>query len=111
MKNRMLAQLMMGQTAQPVPPDQIRNDGTRKGGGYLGVIPDATGRPMTEFSIGVNMDGKEIEIPTLVPTLDAAEIEYLRSMKPGTMIPLRIRQKAVDHAKSRMSQGMSPFAE
>jgi hypothetical protein len=27
------------------------------------------------------------------------------------MIPLRIRQKAVDHAKSRMSQGLSPFAE
>jgi len=111
MKNRMLAQLMMGQTAQPVPSDQVRNDGTRKGGGYLGVIPDATGRPMTEFSIGVNMDGKEVEIPTLVPTLDADEIEYLRSMKPGTMIPLRIRQKAVDHAKSRMSQGLSPFAE
>lgn len=111
MKNRMLAQLMMGQSAQPVPPDQIRNDGTRKGSGYLGVIPDATGRPMTEFSIGVNMDGREIEIPTLVPTLDASEIEYLRSMKPGTAMPDSIRQKAVDHAKTRLRQGLSPFAE
>jgi hypothetical protein len=89
--------------------DTTRNDGTQKGRGYLGTIRDSQGRPMTEFSIGVGMDGRDIEIPTMVPTLDPAEIEYLRNMQAGTPMPQSIQQKAIEHAKMRMKQGLSPF--
>ena len=86
-----------------------RNDGTQKDSGFLGPITDSQGNSMTEFSIGVNIDGKETEIPTLVPTLSPEEIEFLRTMQPGTPMPPAIVQKAVDHAKQRMQQGASPF--
>lgn len=89
--------------------NMTRNDGTQKGSGYLGTILDSQGRPMTEFSIGVGIDGQEIEIPTLVPTLEPAEIEYLRNMQPGAPMPQSIQQKAIEHAKMRMRQGLSPF--
>ena len=89
--------------------NMTRNDGTQKGSGYLGTIRDSQGRPMTEFSIGVGMDGRDIEIPTMVPTLEPAEIEYLQNMQPGAPMPQSIQQKAIEHAKMRMRQGLSPF--
>jgi len=104
-----LRQNTPGGRKPPGNSNMTRNDGTKKGRGYLGVIPDSQGRPMTEFSIGVNIDGREMEIPTMVPTLDSTEIQYLRSMKPGTPMPKNIQQKAADHAKMRMKQGLSPF--
>jgi hypothetical protein len=41
----------------------LRNDGiTQKGSGFLGKIPTHDGKVMTELSIGVNINGKEIDI-------------------------------------------------
>ena len=49
-----------------------------------------------------------MEIPTLVPTLTKQEIDYLLSGQRPTRA---IVDKAVQHARQRMSQGLSPFKE
>jgi len=85
-----------------------RPDGTAKGEGWLGPIKTTDGRVMTELTIGVNIDGKETDIPTLVPTLTKDEIALLASGKPATDA---IVQKAINHAVSRISKGLSPYAQ
>ena len=91
-----------------------RADGTQKGLGYFGKLSvggDSLSTS-TEYSIGINMDGEYMEIPTLVPTLTGEELNLLLNdiipnKKP---IPDFIRQKAVMHAQRRIKQGLSPFA-
>ncbi|MFA6717450.1 MAG: hypothetical protein WCS15_00015 [Prevotella sp.] len=85
-----------------------RADGTQKGKGYFGELKRPDGKISTELSIGVNFDGKEVEIPSLVPTLTQEEIKYLLN---GGKPTEAIIQKAVDHAKKRMANGRSPFAQ
>ena len=91
----------------------LRNDGTPKGKGYLGEIQLPDGNVATEYSIGVNMDGKEVEIPTLVPTLTEDEVALMRddiipNHKP---VPKAIAEKAIAHAEQRMAEGKSVWAE
>jgi len=86
----------------------VRADGTQKGKGFWGELQGAEGKPSTELSIGVNFDGKETEIPTLVPTLTQQEIDYLLG---GGKPTLEIVDKAVEHARQRIFQGKSPFAQ
>lgn len=87
-----------------------RVDGTEKGSGWLGELKmkDGSGRVATEISVGVELDGKNVEIPAIVPTLDAKELDYLLKggdpRKSGT-----IMDKAVSHAKAKMASGQSPF--
>ncbi|MHC4745632.1 MAG: hypothetical protein ACYS8Z_27265 [Planctomycetota bacterium] len=47
----------------------LRPDGTQKGLGFFGELQVRGGGVTTEFSIGVQFDGIETQIPTLVPTL------------------------------------------
>ena len=65
---------------------------------------------MSEKSIGVEIDGKETLIPTIVPTLTDNEIRFLKSggdvLKNDAII-----RKAVDHAVGRIEQGLSPFKD
>jgi hypothetical protein len=61
----------------------------------------------TELSIGINLDGKETEVPSLVPTLSQAEIDHLLGGGEPTQA---IIQKAADYARSRLAEGKSPFA-
>lgn len=91
-----------------VDPSWLRPDGTRKGQGFLGPLKFKDGRTSTELSIGVNLNGKETEIPSLVPTLTPAEIQHLLN---GGEPHEGIVQKAVDHAKMRMQRGLPVFAE
>lgn len=86
----------------------LRADGSEKGQGYFGELKRPDGKVSTELSIGVNLGGKEMEIPLLVPTLTRSEVNYLLSGKPATK---EITDKAVDHAKQRLRSGKSPFAE
>lgn len=90
-----------------------RNDGTPKGRGYLGQVRNARGEVMTELTVGVNMDGKETEIPTLVPTLTAEEVTYLKmlDLDKGERIPDQILEKAVQFAEGRRAQGLPVFAD
>jgi hypothetical protein len=85
-----------------------RADGTNKGKGFLGELKRPDGDVSTEISVGVNIGGKEMEIPTLVPTLTKQEINHLLAGGDPTEA---IIQKAVGHAKTRIAQGKSPFAQ
>ena len=86
----------------------LRPDGTKKDIGWKGPISmrDGSGREMTEMSIGVNIDGKETSIPSIVPTLDQTEIDDLRH--GGKVTPKMVR-KAIDFAIPRLREGQSPF--
>ena len=87
-------------------PSMIRPDGTRKSSrGFLGQIKNDEGQTMTEFSIGVEIDGKEIDIPSLVPGLTKDEIA---SIKAGN-VPESAAIKAKAHAENRIAKGLSPF--
>jgi hypothetical protein len=102
-------------TAQ-TPNYGLRTDGTPKGKGFLGELQRPDGRVSTEISVGVSFNGQQMDIPTLVPTLNQEEIDYLLKtpLKPEmfkTPIGKVIMQKAIDHAKKRISEEKSPFAQ
>ena len=93
-------------------PFGLRLDGTPKGLGFFGKLKRPDGGISTEISVGIEMDGKEVLIPALVPTLDQSEIDTLLKMKLGKEpIPRSIIVKAAEHARSRMNKGLSPFAD
>jgi hypothetical protein len=83
-----------------------RLDGTSKGRGFLGELKRPDGKVSTELSIGVEMDGEENLIPSLVPGLDDSEVKHL--LGGGKTTP-EILRKAVDHARRRKQVGLSPF--
>ncbi len=85
-----------------------RKDGTPKGPGFFGELPTAGGNVDTEMSIPVEIDGGKMEVPTLVPTLSQEEIN---AVLQGGQIPDSVIQKATEHARMRISEGKSPFAE
>ncbi len=88
----------------------LRRDGTQKGEGWLGVLKMQDGRVMTEATVGVEFDGKEIDIPTLVPTLTKEETQFMQQGGDPRKHPT-IMKKAITHAKQRMAQGKSVFAD
>lgn len=93
-----------------------RADGTKKGTGFFGEIKRPDGGVMTEISIGVGLNGKQTEIPLIVPTLTRREMDYLLKNDPKSKtfmnrMPPSIIEKAVDHAAARMKFGKSPFAD
>ena len=94
-----------------------RTDGSKKGNGFLGVLPikypDGSTGVATEYSVGVNMDGQEVEVPTLVPTLTPEETNLMvTDVIPGRkQVPESVMRKAIEHARGRIGQGLSPFAE
>lgn len=102
---------------KPQPPAQNpdigygrREDGSNKGRGFYGMLPRTDGPDQSsELSIGVEMDGKQRTIPSMVPGLNAEQLRYLLSVQK----PIRpdITQKAVDFAVQRQQQGNGPFAE
>jgi hypothetical protein len=55
------------------------------------------------------MDGQERLIPSLVPSLNKAEIDILLNIKKGQQIPSQIVDKAAQHAMKRIKAGKSPF--
>jgi len=88
----------------------MRPDGSAKGHGFLGVLGGRgknKGQAMTEFSVGVEIDGQQMDIPTLVPTLTPNEINMVLNGKLSESIV----QKAAEHARLRMAQGQGVFAD
>lgn len=110
--NQDLFQIQSPQIMQDGGTYGVRNDGTQKDIGYLGELNTSQGDIMTENSIGVEIDGQEVEIPTVVPTLTQEEIDWLikgnnvldRSNTAETII-----NKAIEHAQKRLKEGNSPF--
>jgi len=94
----------------------LRADGTKKGNGWLGILQRPDGGVSTEISAGFNLDGKDTEIPLIVPGLSKDELDYLLNndvQHPDfmKMMPNSITQKAVDHARQQMQRGLNPFNE
>jgi len=92
-----------------------RVDGSDKGNGWLGVLRRPDGGVSSEISVGVNIGGKETEIPLMVPSLTKSEVTTLLSSDPKdpnffSKLPPSIKQKAVSFARDRIAQGQSPFA-
>jgi len=85
-----------------------RVDGTEKGTGWLGELKmkDGSNRVMTELSLGFDVNGKEVEMPSIVPTLTDAEVNYLLE---GNKPTREIMQKAFHHGMDRIKNGKSPF--
>ncbi|KKK80985.1 hypothetical protein LCGC14_2818030, partial [marine sediment metagenome] len=88
--------------------ENMRVDGTEKGPGFLGTLNRPDGGISTELSIGVSFDGAERLIPSLVPTLDQDEIDHLLG---GGELTETIINKAVQHARDRLLQGLGVFQE
>lgn len=91
----------------------LRNDGkTYKGTGWLGELPLKGGGVATEYSIGVNIGGKEMDIPSLVPTLTKDEVSLMTQdlIPNGKPLPEAIVRKAAEHAKKMMAEGKSVWA-
>jgi hypothetical protein len=83
-----------------------RADGTKKGKGFLGEIKTKDGKVMTEKTTSVDFGLGEMNIPLIVNGLTKEEIDILSNDKKPTKVML---DKAVNHAKKRMSEGQSPY--
>ena len=88
-----------------------REDGSKKGFGFMGMLkrPNDENKS-SEISIGVNINGKDVLIPSMVPTLTKSQLNVLLSLPPGTMPPRDIIQAASKFAQDRISKGLPPFA-
>lgn len=103
-------------TPNNIPKDMIREDGTMKGHGFLGDLPNKNGKKSSELSISVgNIEkGKDVLIPTMIPTLTKKELDYLLSNKYNptkkTGVDEVISQKAIAFARERKAKGLPYFA-
>jgi len=91
-----------------VPNYGLRPNGTRKGNGYFGPLPmtDGSGRVATELTTHVEFDGRDMDLPVIVPTLNDDEKAHLLSGKKPTR---QIIDKAIRHAIERENQGLNPY--
>lgn len=88
-----------------------RADGSQKGTGYMGVMTNPKGEPITEYSIGVEIGGKQMDIPSIVPTLTQDEVNaVMKASASGSMVPPSVIRKATDYAKQRLASGQNVFA-
>ena len=96
----------------PKDPNHVREDGTLKGQGWLGPLKSPDGKVVTEYSMGIEMNGKETLIPLIVPTLTRKEVlEVLDASVKGKFPSRAIQNKAVEFARQRIKKGQSPFID
>ena len=74
--------------------------------GWQGIFKNKQGQSVTEYSMGFGIDGKEVDIPIIVPSTTRGEIEII--LEGGEPTPAMIK-KAIEHAKVRLAQDKSPF--
>ena len=97
------------------PINNARPDGSQKGSGFFGLLKRPDGKVSTEISIGLDVGGKEINVPLLVPSLTFEELNYLLQSNTDSKdfiknLPPSIMEKAYNHAQERIKAGISPFA-
>jgi hypothetical protein len=91
-------------------PSMFRSDGSRKSAqGFLGPIKNlVNGGTMTEVTFGVPINGKEMEIPLMVPGMPQEEIDAIANMEiegNAKNFPRASVMRAIDHAMRRMAEG------
>ena len=125
MNRQAVMNAMMQQSGQPAPssgfftggPDNTpdygygkRENGTNKGLGYFGMLPrlDDPNIQSSELSTSYTMNGKNISMPSIVPTLTREELNILLSGQPPTR---DMEDKIVGHAMQRIRAGKNTFAQ
>jgi len=102
----------------PEPDYGLRNDGvTKKGSGWLGELKLKGGGVATEYTLQVTETskdgiGKQVDIPTLVPTLTKAEIDLMVNdiIPNGKKPPQSVIKKAIAFSNKMLAEGRSYFA-
>ena len=99
------------QNDEPAKFYGLRSDGSIKGPGWIGEVPIPGGGIATEYAVGVNLDGKDVEIPLFVPTLNPSEVKTLagETIPNNGAIPDAIMDKAIAFARENLARGQSPF--
>lgn len=99
-------------SAKLINSGEFRSGGEKKGSGYFGELPMKSGGKLSEVSIGVLIDGKETEIPSVVPTLSRQELDWMvegnspaHKSNRDNPIARSIMMKAKKHAVQRMNSG------
>lgn len=87
------------------------NSSDPKGLGFLGPLQRPDGGVMSEYSVGQNINGRETEFPSIVPTLTKEELLAILNAQQGQPLPASVLQKARAYAEQRMAQGLKPFAQ
>lgn len=91
----------------PVARFGKRPDNTEKGFGYFGPLKTKDKRVMTELSVGVNIGGDEVQIPTITPAISKDDVDYLLA---GNAPTREIVDKAVKFALGRLNSGLPVYA-
>ena len=92
-------------------PATGKMNGDQKQAGWRGILSDGKGGVMTEVSTGVKIDGKEVEIPLIVPESTKEDLQRIAKIANGelTQIPDDLLEKALTFAKKRLAEGKSAF--
>lgn len=92
-------------------PETGKMNGAQKQAGWRGVLSDRKGGVMTEVSVGTEINGKEVEIPLIIPDSTESDLVRIAKIANGEMtkVPDDLMEKAVDFAKKRLAEGKSPF--
>lgn len=92
-------------------PATGKMNGDQKQAGWRGILSDGKGGVMTEVSTGVKIDGKEVEIPLIVPESTKEDLQRIAKIANGelTDIPEDLLEKALSFAKKRIAEGKSAF--
>jgi len=107
-KQRRLLSLLAKKSRQR-PDDQFRHDtGIIKGPGFQGSFTNPEGQDVTEFSVGIPINGQETNIPSIVEDTTPEEIN---SIVNSATVPESAMRKAQLSAENRIGQGQSPFLE
>ena len=85
-------------------PDQPKAEG------FYGRVPLPNGGFATEYSVSQGIDGKNVEMPSLVPNLTKDEFENVKtSASTGSPLLQSVYDKAREHAVMRINNKQSPF--
>ena len=69
-----------------------------------------TNNMASEYSVGVNMNGKQREIPTFVPGLSGSQMKGLLDAVAQNVMPSKdVMDLAIAHARSRDALGQPTF--
>jgi hypothetical protein len=106
-------------------PEWYREDGTKKGMGFLGALPTGFPAPdgmppreqgvATEFSVAQRLkdaNGQWLDYPALVPTLTPDEVAHtMWAINARRPLPPSVMKKAEAFALQRRAQGQPVFAK
>lgn len=90
----------------PVDDYGLRPDGSRKGAGWLGSLPTSDGDIATELTFDIDMDGKRIYLPLIVPGHSEEDMDAMLS---GGQPSAEAYDRAVRHGLDRIRRGLSPY--